>query len=437
MQIESLADIWSAVCEESKKSISEIAFNVWLKDLKPVSMKDGVLTLSIYSVYKKQIVENNYISFLQDCLKNIMGFEMQIKIILENGESEKEEQSAVRSFEDSFTFDNFIVGQSNRFAHAAAMAVADNPVYSYNPLVIYGPSGVGKTHLLLALKNKIAKNYPHFKIEYQRSEEFTNQLIKALHGGTHELIEDFRNRYRNVDVFLLDDIQFIAGQEQTQEEFFNTFNALWENKKQIVVTLDRPPKAIPTLENRIRTRFESGLLADITPADFETRVGIINKKAEQLGISLSEEIVYEIAKKIISNTRQLEGVVKKLQAYIKLENKQPSLPVLKTFIRDVINDSQPEPIKIEKIIEEVARTYRVSESDILSKRKTAQLVFARQVAMYIARETTELSYQAIGESFGKNHATVLYTVKKLEEMFKEKPYEKAVVDEIISNIKEE
>lgn len=437
MQIESLADIWNAVCEESKKSISEIAFNVWLKDLRPVSMKDGVLTLSIYSVYKKQIVENNYISFLQECLKNIMGFEMQIKIILENGESEKEEQNQTHSFEDSFTFDNFIVGQCNRFAHAAAMAVADNPVYSYNPLVIYGPSGVGKTHLLLALKNKIAKNYPHFKIEYQRSEEFTNQLIKALHGGTHELIEDFRNRYRNVDVFLLDDIQFIAGKEQTQEEFFNTFNALWENKKQIVVTLDRPPKAIPTLENRIRTRFESGLLADITPADFETRVGIINKKAEQLEISLSEDIVYEIAKKIISNTRQLEGVVKKLQAYIKLENKQPTLPVLKTFIRDVINDSQPEPIKIEKIIEEVARTYRVSESDILSKRKTAQLVFARQVAMYIARETTELSYQAIGESFGKNHATVLYTVKKLEEMFKEKPYEKAVVDEIISNIKEE
>ena len=437
MQIESLADFWNAVCEESKKSISEIAFNVWLKDLRPVSMKDGVLTLSIYSVYKKQIVENNYISFLQECLKNIMGFEMQIKIILENGESEKEEQNQTHSFEDSFTFDNFIVGQCNRFAHAAAMAVADNPVYSYNPLVIYGPSGVGKTHLLLALKNKIAKNYPHFKIEYQRSEEFTNQLIKALHGGTHELIEDFRNRYRNVDVFLLDDIQFIAGKEQTQEEFFNTFNALWENKKQIVVTLDRPPKAIPTLENRIRTRFESGLLADITPADFETRVGIINKKAEQLEISLSEDIVYEIAKKIISNTRQLEGVVKKLQAYIKLENKQPTLPVLKTFIRDVINDSQPEPIKIEKIIEEVARTYRVSESDILSKRKTAQLVFARQVAMYIARETTELSYQAIGESFGKNHATVLYTVKKLEEMFKEKPYEKAVVDEIISNIKEE
>lgn len=439
MQIESLDDVWQSVCEECKKEITEIAFDVWLKDLKPVDMQNGVLTLSIYSSYKKQIVEANYLELLKNSIKTIMGIPMEIRILLESEIESPKTENSNPSFEESFTFDNFIVGQTNRFAHAAAMAVADFPATSYNPLVIYGPSGVGKTHLLLALKNELAKKHPDYKVEYLRGEEFTNQLIQALHEGKLGLgtIDDFRNRYRSVDVLLVDDIHFIAGKESTQEEFFNTFNTLLQNNKQIVVTLDRPPRAIATLENRIRSRFESGLLADITPADFETRVGIINKKSEQLGITLSEDIVYEIAKKIIANTRQLEGVVKKLQVYIKLENKEPTLPVLRNFIRDVISDTQPEPIKIERIIEEVARTYRVSESDILSKRKTAQLAQARQIAMYIARETTELPYQAIGESFGKDHSTVLYNVRKVEEFLKERPYEKEVVDEIIRNLKEE
>ncbi len=439
MQIESIGDIWNCVCDEIKTKVTDITFNVWFVELKPVSLENGVFTLSIGSSYKKKIVESTYIPLLKECIKNIMGIDMDVKIINESEKETPRPANTNPSFEDSFTFDNFIVGQTNRFAHAAAMSVADFPATSYNPLVIYGPSGVGKTHLLFAIKNELAKKHPDYKVEFIRGEEFTNQLIHALQENGMGLgsIEEFRNRYRSVDVLLVDDIHFIAGKEATQEEFFNTFNVLLQNNKQIVVTLDRPPKAISTLENRIRSRFESGLLADITPADFETRVGIINKKAEQLNISLSEEIVYEIAKKIIANTRQLEGVVKKLQVYIKLENKEPTLPVLRNFIRDVITDTQPEPIKIERIIEEVARTYRVSESDILSKRKTAQLAQARQIAMYIARETTELPYQAIGESFGKDHSTVLYNVRKVEDFLKDKPYEKEVVDEIIRNLKEE
>ncbi len=432
--IESLADIWETVCDECKNKITEVAFNLWIKDLKPISLTDKKLTLSIYSAYKKQIVESNYIELLNECTKNIMGFDVQIIITLGNT-NPYDEVSAIPN-ELKYTFDNFVVGQTNRFAHAAALAVVKNPAFEYNPFVIYGPSGVGKTHLLLAIKNEISAQHPGLNIVSVRGEEFTNELIKSLSEGRDAII-NFQNKYRNADVLLIDDIHFIAGKASTEEEFFNTFNTLHDNNKQIVITLDRPPKAIPTLSDRIRSRFESGLMADITPADFETRVGIINKKAEQLGITLSDEIVYETAKKIIANTRQLEGVVKKLQAYIKIEEKTPTIPILKNFIRDVVNDYQPEPIKIEQIIEEVSRTYQVSEDDILSSRKNANLVMARQIAMYIARETTELSYQAIGESFGRDHTTALYSVRKIEDLIKAKPHEKSIVDDIIRNLKAE
>ena len=248
-------------------------------------------------------------------------------------------------------------------------------------------------------------------------------------------IDDFRNKFRNVDVLLIDDIHFIAGKEQTQEEFFNTFNTLFQNNKQIVVTLDRPIKEIKTLDDRIRSRFESGLPADITAPDFETRVGIINKKCEQMGIEIDESLVYYIAEHIKVNTRQLEGTVKKLHAYISIQNKTPTMGVVQGLIKDVINDTRPEPIKIEKIISEVAKTYNVSESDILSNRRTAALALARQVAMYIARETTNLSYKAIGESFGKDHTTVLHNVKCIENFLRDKPYQKELVDDIIKNLK--
>jgi len=440
MPINSLDDIWFAVCEECKKTISEVAFNCFLKDLKPVSVENGEFTISINNDYMRGIVEQNYTDLLKMAIKTVMGIDMAVKIIFEDDEEKiknAEQFSEGLSFEDFFSFQNFIVGSSNRFAHAASLAVADNPNIIYNPLVIYGPSGVGKTHLMLAIKNHMRKKYPNKVIEYIRSEEFTNQLIKALQDGKLGLgtIDDFRNKYRNVDVLLLDDIHFIAGKEQTQEEFFNTFNTLQQNNKQIVVTLDRPPREIKTLDDRIRSRLESGLFADITPPDFETRVGIIIKKAEQMNIEINENLVYYIAEHIKVNTRQLEGVIKKLQAYITIQNKIPTISVVQGFIRDVINDTQPEPIKIDKIISEVARTYNVSESDILSNRRTANLVLARQVAMYIARETTDLSFKAIGESFGKDHTTVLYNVNKIEEFLKDKPYQKELVDDLIKNLK--
>ncbi len=443
MQIESIGDIWKAVCNDciEKQYITEIAFSVWIEDIIPISMENGVFTASIYSSYKKGIVESNFKKFIEQSLLDVVGIPVKFELLLsdENGgvvSSEPSENPKDDSFESHYTFDNFIVGSSNRFAHAASMAVADNPAATpYNPLVIYGNSGVGKTHLLLSIKNHISKKFPDLKIEYTRGEDFTNNLINSLNKGEIGTNEDFRNKYRTVDVFLMDDIHFIAGKERTQEEFFNTFDTLINANKQIVVTCDRPPKDIKTLAERIRSRLESGLMADITPPDFETRVGIIKTKAEFLNISLDENIVYFIAEHIKMNTRQLNGVVKKLQAYINLQNKTPTISVVQGFIRDIMNDTTPEPIKIDEIISEVSKTFNVSEKDIVSKRKTAAVAFARQVAMYITRETTELSYKAIGDSFGKDHTTVLYNVQKIEEHLKNNPFDKELVEDIIKNLK--
>ena len=444
MAINSLDDIWSAVCDECRKSISKIAFDCFLKDLKPVSIDSGVFTVSIGNDYMKGLIEQTYNDIIVSAIQTVMGIEMSLNIILEDEFNEEKIQKAEQfseglTFEDFFTFDNFIVGSTNRFAQAASFAVADSQNIVYNPLVIYGPSGVGKTHLLLAIKNHIRKTYPYKKVEFTRGEEFTNKLIRAIQSGKSGIdsLEEFRIKYRNTDVLLIDDIHFIAGKEQTQEEFFNTFNVLYQNRSQIVVTLDRPPREIKTLDDRIRSRLESGLFADITPPDFETRVGIINKKAEQAGIHIEENLAYHIAEHIKVNTRQLEGVVLKIQALISIQNKAPTLSSVQSIIRDVINDTKPEPIKIEKIISEVARTYNVSENDILSNRRTAPLVLARQVAMYIARETTGLSYKAIGEGFGKDHSTVLYNVGQIEKFLHEKPYEKSLIEDIIKNLKGE
>ncbi len=442
MPISSLNDIWVLVCDECKKMITETAFDCFFKDLKPISFVGREFTISCNSEYGKEIIEQNFSDILTKALTEVLGLDIALKVIFEDDEDKiinAEQFSEGLTFEDFFTFQNFIVGSTNRFAYAASLAVADSPSHKYNPLVIYGPSGVGKTHLMLAIRNQIKKKFPFKVVEYIRSEDFTNQLIKALQDGRLGLgtIDDFRNRFRNADVLLIDDIHFIAGKEQTQEEFFNTFNTLLQHNKQIVVTLDRPPKEVKTLDDRIRSRFESGLFADITIPDFETRVGIIINKCKQANIEVSENLIYYIAEHIKVNTRQLEGVVKKLQAFISIQNKVPTMSVVQGFIKDVISDSVPEPVKIEKIIFEVARTYNVSEEDILSSRKTAKLVLARQVSMYIARLTTDLSLKAIGEHFGRDHSTVLYNVNRIEEYLKDKPYQMELVEDIIKNLNNE
>ncbi|MBQ2933207.1 MAG: chromosomal replication initiator protein DnaA [Clostridia bacterium] len=440
MAVNSINDIWNAVCDECKTKISEIAFDTFFKYLKPESVSGEEFVLSASNDYIKGMIQSVYKDIINDAIEKVMGIKIPAKFIVADEEEKikkAEEECEGLTFESFFTFDNFVVGSTNRFAHAASLAVAENADIVYNPLTIYGPSGVGKTHLMLAIKNHIKKKFPQKKIEFVRGEDFTNQLIKSLHEGKLGMgtIDDFRNKYRNVDVLMIDDIHFIAGKEQTQEEFFNTFNALYENRKQIIVTLDRPIKDVKTLDERIKSRLTAGLPADITLPDFETRVGIINRKAQQFDIELDENLVFYIAEKIKSNTRQIEGVMTKLNALIKIENKKPNISIVQSFIKDIINDTENTPINIEKIISEVARSYNVSESDILSNRRTANLVLARKVAMYITREITDLSFKSIGEAFGKDHTTVLYGVQSIEKFLQDKPYEKELIEDIIKNLK--
>ncbi len=435
MGFESLNELWASICEEFKKqpNFSSVGYNVWIKDIKPLAMQAGSLVLGVKNEYMKNTVATYYKAVLEECCLSVSGLNLKIEIMVAPAEAAAESRVAAPTpaITTTYSFDNFVVGPSNRFAHAASLSVAENPDGNWNPLYIWGNSGVGKTHLVSAIKNHIVQKYPEKKVEYLRGEEFANQLIEALRAGTTKI---FHDRYRSLDVLILDDIHFIAGKESTQEEFFNTFNVLYQANKQIIITSDRPPKEIHPLDERIRSRFESGLITDINPPDFETRVGIIRNKAQQLQISLSEEFTFYIAEHIKMNTRQIEGVVKKLHAYIQLQGHEPSLSVVQACIKDVVSDNQAEPITIDSIIEEVARTYSVSKEDILSKRKTADIALARQISIYVTKEITQLSFVAIGNFFSKDHTTIMYTIKKIEELLKRDPSQKKLVDDIIKNL---
>ncbi|MBQ2792550.1 MAG: chromosomal replication initiator protein DnaA, partial [Oscillospiraceae bacterium] len=331
-----------------------------------------------------------------------------------------------------YTFGTFIVGPSNKFAHAASLAVATNPAGTYNPLFIYGGSGLGKTHLLCAIAAEIKKNDPVADIIYIKGEDFTNELIEAI---KNETTIAFHNKYRQADVLLVDDIQFIGGKESTQEEFFHTFNTLYEANKQIVLTSDRPPKEIKLLEDRLRTRFEWGLLADIQPPDFETRIAIIQRKAELLNIHVPDEVCEYIANKLKTNIRQLEGVVKKLKAYKLLAGTPPSVLIAQNAIREVLNDQQPVPVTVERIIAEVGRTCGVSSQDIRSNKRSATISSARQVSIYIVREITGMSMAAIGDEFGgRDHSTVVYAIQQVEKNMQSDYKFREMVEDIMKNI---
>lgn len=433
MSINSLAELWKAVCEDAKNYIAEVGYNAFVKDIYPIKMQEGKLIVGIGNVFKKQAVEAYYKEILEKCCTNVMGLPLKIEITVTQNDEIGDDfvDPKKTSIESIYTFENFVVGSSNRFAHAACLAVANNPSQTYNPLFIYGSSGVGKTHLMLAIKNFLHEKRPELKVEFIRCEDFTNALIEAVRTGT---TLEFHQRFRTVDVLLIDDIQFIAGKTSTEEEFFNTFNALYEANKQIVVTSDRPPKDMLALSERIKNRLESGLMADVNPPDFETRVGIINSKASQLGITIPENVVFYIAEQIKSNTRQLEGVVKKLQACININNENITISVAQSFIKEVVRDMVPDPITVDRIIEEVSRTYSVSKNEIISKSKIAEVALARQVAIYVTWQVLNLSYSDIGRSFDKNHTTVLYTIKKMKEIMSNDSYQKKLVNDIISNL---
>jgi chromosomal replication initiator protein len=436
--MESFTEVWNLVCEYCKNKITEIAFSTWIRRIEPVTLDftDGVAVLRVPNELHRQTVLHYYNSILEEAFRQIFSREIQIRICIpgELEEDAKKEEPAENEDNYEFTFDTYIVGPSNKFAHAASMAVASKPASLYNPLFIYGNSGLGKTHLLYAIRNEIGNTNPAMKIVYIKGDEFTNELIEAIRRGT---TGEFHQRYRKADVLLVDDIQFIAGKDSTQEEFFHTFNTLYEAKKQIVLTSDRPPKDIATLEERLLTRFEWGLTADIQPPDFETRIAIIKRKAELLKISLPDNVVEYIANRLKNNIRQLEGAVKKMKAYSLLNGESMNIQTAQAAISDIINNDQPTPFTVEKIIDEVARTFGTTGEDIRSSKRNANISSARQMAMYVVREITQMPMTSIGKEFGgRDHSTVVYAIQQVEKNISRNTKTKATAEDIIKNIRD-
>lgn len=435
--MDSFAEIWETIRQYLKSSVTQVAYNVWLSPLEFVSFKNDTLTLKI-SEFKKGIIIDKFSDLIEKACEDTMGFPVTVNFVVsddDEGETvatQKKPQKTTGEYE--FTFDNFIIGPSNRFAHAAALNVANNPGKAYNPLFIYGHSGLGKTHLLGAIMNQIKFNNPNADIIYTSGEHFTNELINCLRTKTNFA---FHEKYRSCDVLLVDDIQFIADKESTQEEFFHTFNALTDAGKQIVLTSDRPPKEMLTLEERLRTRFESGLIADVTPPTLETRMAIIKRKADDLEIELSDEVTEFLADNIKKNIRQLEGAVKKVKAYQDVEGTKATLETAKRAISDITNDNRPVTTTVENVIKEVSRTFEVSVADIKSEKRLSKISQARQVAMYIISEVTDLSLKEIGKQFGNKHyTTVIYNLNEIKSKLDSNVVLKSTVDDIIKNITE-
>ena len=440
--MEIVQDKWKEILQRvrDEHELSEISFTTWIEPLTIHSVEDNLITILVPSEKMGlDYVSKKYTLPIKVAIAEITGVNYEIRFILpEEVKQEKapapvQKNLYVPNLNPKYTFDTFVVGSNNKFAHAAARAVADNPGHSYNPLFIYGDSGLGKTHLLTAIQTEIKRTHPDFVIMYVTCEQFTNELIAAIRAGS---TEDFRMKYRVADLLLVDDIQFIAGKESTQEEFFHTFNSLHDAHKQIVIASDRPAKEIKSLEERLRTRFEWGLTADVQPPDFETRVAIVKRKAELLHLDLPEDVAEFIANHLKNNIRQLEGAVKKLNAYYMLEGIQPVISVAQNAIKDILNETQPVPVTIEKIIGEVSRTFNVSPADIRGTKRNANVASARRVAIYILREVTGMSMEEIGREFsGRDHSTIVYSLKTMERDMKNDQHLRETVSDIIKNVK--
>lgn len=430
--MDSFAELWEMIKEECKNQVSESIYNVWFKDMELVSFDDNKVVIAL-SDFKRKIVESRFMDKLESSFKNVIGFDIQIILVdVEKAVPVKAEETE-DALTDEDTFDSFIVGASNKFAYAAANAVANDPGGKYNPLFIHGNSGLGKTHLLNAIAHQVKLTHPEANIVYTRGESFTNELVKYI---GQKSTEAFHDKYRNADILLVDDVQFIAGKDSTQEEFFHTFNALYQAGNQIVLTSDRPPKEIALLEDRLRNRFEWGLMADIQSPDLETRMAIIKRKAEVLNFDLPDDIVQYIAEKLKNNIRQLEGAVKKMQAFVTMQGMPVNIMTAQTAIKDIIVDNSPTPVTINKIVTEVARTYGADSADIYSKKQNAQTTEMRQMAMYIVREMTGLSTKLIGREFNRDHSTVVYSLDKFTKRYHEDSKLRSVVDNIIKNIRD-
>lgn len=438
--MEALSAIWQNTLDIIKPDIQPVSFSTWIDTIVPVSMDSRTITLEVPYDYNKVMIETRYAALIQNALLYLTGREYEVNIVIQGElsaqkkEAEMEKQQPENLLNPAYTFDTFVIGKSNQLAHAASLAVAEASGSIYNPLFLYGGVGLGKTHLMHAVGNYVLKTSPNKKVVYVSSETFTNDLINAIKD---DRTEQFRSKYRLIDILMVDDIQFIGGKEGTQEEFFHTFNTLYQAGKQIILSSDRPPKELYTLEDRLRTRFESGLIVDIKPPDFETRIAILKKKADQVQVEIDDEIYRYVANKITSNIRELEGAIKKIVSYHNLIREDITLSLAEKALKD-FNTSNKKPVTPELIIETVEKQFGLKENDLKSTKKTRDIAYPRQMAMYIIKELTDFNLTKIGQVFGgKDHTTVIHAIRKIEQDIKNDPNTRAIIDDIIKNVKQQ
>ena len=411
----SASDVWQAVLKLLEQHLSPTAISTWFSDCQVVELLDNRLILHTPSEFSQNIIMTRYLDLVKDALKEIFAADFDVQVIGDEELARRINRQPPLRKEflggDQFTFDKFVVGPTNRIAYAAALAVSQNPATKYNPLFIYGDSGLGKTHLLYSIANALRISRPDFRIVYIKGDDFTNELINAIQTGSNS---EFREKFRMADLLLVDDIQFIAGKIQTQEEFFHTFNALYESGRQIVLTSDRAPKDMLRLEDRLKSRFEGGLMVDVQPPDYETRVAILKNKAARMGIPLAEEACVYIAENIKSNIRQIEGILKKIQAYLELERAENlDMDLVENITKEVIRSERS--YTPEYIVEKTASFYDLSPEDILGKGKTKNIAAARQMATYLMRKLTTLTLEEIGGVLNRDHSTILHSIRKIED----------------------
>ena len=412
------AYVWAKIINYLEERLGALTISTSFDDAEVVELNEEQLIIYSPNEFRREIIQRRYTQYIQDALREVFNSDAKLLVFGDeelNVYKSKGTQKSAMDFNPQFTFDNFVVGPSNRFAHGAAVAVSNNPGQTYNPLFLYGPPGVGKTHLLYAIANGIRKGNPNANIVYIKGDQFTNELVSAIRDGKNI---EFRSKYREADLFLIDDIQFIAGKETTQEEFFHTFNKLYEEHKQIVMTSDRKPSDMLTLEDRLRTRFEWGLLADIQPPDYETRMAIIKTKAVSLGLELNDEVCNYIAVNVTNNVRQIEGTVKKIMAYRDLNNMPLDLPNVSRAIDDMFKNEGNALPTPSLIISQVCKFYSIDETVLRGTLKNKGTAEARQVAIYLIRKLTNLSTPDIGKEFNRDHSTILHSINKVEATLK-------------------
>ena len=433
----SAADIWSRVLALMEADMTATTIHTWFDDTVAVSMEGDTFILHTPSDFKRDIIVSRYLPPIQKALHELFSADFQVEV-LGDGDLERRQRAPSARDEsflpgtEEYTFERFVVGSSNKFAHAAALSVAENPGKSYNPLFIYGESGLGKTHLLYAIAHTIHKNHPEYKVVYIKGDTFTNELIQAIREGRNA---EFREKYRGADVFLMDDVQFIAGRESTQEEMFHTFNTLYELKKQIVFTSDRPPKEMLRLEDRLKTRFEWGLLADIQPPDYETRMAIIKNKAIRMGVELPEAVLQYVAENITANVRQIEGTVNKIMAYQQLMGDSVDKDTVIRAVKDMFKEKSDIVPTADVIIDEVCKFYNIEPATLRGQGRAKDISLARQIAMYQIRRMTNLSLKEIGKEFdNRDHTTVLHSIERIEDLVKTDPEKAEIIKDITANI---